>query len=81
METASIKKVRLAAAHDGDVELVITIAFPNGAVSEVALDSIASSALFDICGVTDVDELIGLSWEKVKDALQVSYNRFQKQEE
>jgi len=77
MATAKIKAVRLAAAHDGEAELVINIAFSNGAVSEIALDSAASSALFDRCGADEVDDLIGHSWEKVKDALQVSYNRFQ----
>ncbi|MBL4681427.1 MAG: hypothetical protein JKY88_11990 [Pseudomonadales bacterium] len=78
MKTPCIKEVRLAAAHDGEAELVINIVYPNGAVSEVALDNFACSALFDSCGAKAADDLIGQSWEKVKDALQVSYNRFQK---
>lgn len=77
MEIARIQKVRIAATHDGDAELVINIAFPNGAVSEVALDRIASSALMDNCDAAVLDDLIGHSWEKVKNALQLSYNRFQ----
>ena len=77
MAGATIKSVRLAAAHEGIAELIVDIAFDNGGVTEVALDSFASQALMDACQAKTADDLIGQSWEYVRDALNTSYNRFQ----
>lgn len=76
MPGATIKAVRLAAAHEGIAELIVDIAFDNGGVTEVALDRFASQALMDACQAKTADELIGQSWEHVRDALNTSYNRF-----
>jgi hypothetical protein len=73
---ATITSVRIAAAHEGVAELVVTLTHDNGGCSEVALDTLATSALLNGCGVSDPDELIGVSWLKVRDALSVSWNRF-----
>ena len=77
MSGAVIKSARVAAAHDGDAQLIIDISYENGGTSEVALDQVASAALMETCQVTNLDDLEGHSWEKIREALQVSYNRFQ----
>jgi hypothetical protein len=78
MAGAVIKSARVAAAHDGDAELIVNISYENGGTSEIALDQVASAALMESCQVTNLDDLEGHSWEKIREALQVSYNRFQK---
>ena len=77
MTGAVIKSARVAAAHDGDAELIVNISYENGGTSEIALDQVASTALMENCKVTNLDDLEGHSWEKIREALQVSYNRFQ----
>lgn len=73
---AEIVAARLAAAHEGIAELIVEIRYPNGGVSEVPLDQHASEALMQACAAETADELVGHGWEKVRDALQVSYNRY-----
>jgi len=74
--TARIAGVRVGAAHEGVAELVVTLAHVNGGRSEVALDHLAAAALMDACGASRHEEVIGHNWEKVRDALGVSWNRF-----
>jgi hypothetical protein len=74
---AQIVGVRVAAAHDGDAELMVMVGFGNGGTSEIALDQFASASLMEKCGAESLSELEGHSWEKVREALLVSYNRFQ----
>lgn len=76
MAAPRIRNVRIAAAHEGIAELIVDIEYDTGGVSEVALDHIASQALMDSTGATTAEELIGQSWEAVRDALAVSWNRF-----
>lgn len=73
---ATIAKVRLAAAHEGTAELIVTVVYDGGGNSEVALDRHASDELLRSCQATGLDELIGQSWQRVRDALSVSYNRY-----
>ena len=77
MAGAVIKGARVAATHHGDAQLIVNISYENGGTSEVALDQVASAALMKACQVTNPDDLEGHSWEKIREALQVSYNRFQ----
>ena len=65
-----------AAAHEGVVELVVTLEHPNGGRSEIALDQLAAAALLSACDAQSLEELTGHSWSKVRDALSVSWNRF-----
>ena len=76
MTEATITGVRVAAAHEGVAELVVTLTHGNGGCSEVALDTLATSALLTGCDVSDPDDLVGVPWQKVRDALGVSWNRF-----
>ena len=77
MESAIIRDVRVAAAHEGIAELVVSIEYQNGGTTEVALDQMATSALMDSCNASSIEDVKGQSWDKVRDALQVSYNRYQ----
>ncbi|MEZ5551149.1 MAG: hypothetical protein R3E82_09695 [Pseudomonadales bacterium] len=77
MNSANIVRVRVAAAHDGSAELQVTLLYPNGGRTEVTLDEPAGRALMTACEAREVDDLIGQNWEKVKDALTASFNRFQ----
>ncbi len=76
MSDATIVAARLAAAHEGDAELILDIRYSNGGVTQVPLDRFASEALMTACTAETADDLIGQGWEKVRDALQVSFGRF-----
>lgn len=73
---AVIDEVRLAAAHDGEAELVVMLRFPNGGRARVPLDDVAARHLFDACGASEPDALLGRSWEPVRDALAAASARF-----
>ena len=74
---AVITATRVAAAHDGIAELVVTLLHAGGGCSEVMLDEMAASALLRSWAANHPDELLGVGWEKVRDALGVSWNRYQ----
>jgi hypothetical protein len=73
---AVICDVRMAAAHHGVAELVVTLRHGNGGTSVVSLDQLAAAALYRACNASRVDDLMGASWELVREALAVSWNRF-----
>ena len=75
---ATIKDARVAAAHEGVAELIVCIEYANGGTTEVTLDQMASEALMKSCAAKTLADIKGCSWELVRDALQVSYNRFVK---
>ena len=79
MSLARISQVRVTAAHEGIAELVVTLEHANGGLSEVALDETASAELFKATAKATPEELVGLSWEPVRDALATAYNRFNTQ--
>ena len=74
---ATIKGVRVAAAHDGAAELIVELEYESGSTHEVTLDEFAADALMKRCGATTADQLTGNGWEAVRDALEQSWNRFQ----
>ena len=76
MNEAVIGDVRIAAAHDGEAELIVAIVYPNGGVTEIALDHFASTRLMELCAAAEVEELKDKSWEYVREALYWSFNRF-----
>ena len=78
MSDACIQKVRIAAAHDGAAELIVSIVYGNGAVSEIALDGHAAALLMENCGAHDPEDLVGQPWTTVKQALSGAYNRYNK---
>ena len=74
---AFISATRIAAAHEGDAEMVVTLTHDNGGLSEVALDRYAVHALLQSSQAVDTDGLIGVGWEHVRDALSVAFNLYQ----
>ena len=76
MSGAVICRVRLGAAHDGAAEMILTLRFDSGGETLVPLDQAAAGALMTACGVTDANALLGQGWERVRDALETSSNRF-----
>jgi len=74
--SAKIKHAEVTAAHEGIAEMIVCIEFDNGGLTEVTLDAMAVDALLNSAGASSVEELKGISWERVRDALTVSYNRF-----
>ena len=57
--TAVISGVRLAAAHEGVAEIVVSLTFTNGGQSQVALDHVAGARLMQNCGATQIDDFFG----------------------
>ena len=76
MTGAVICRVQLGAAHDGAAELVLTLRFAGGGETLVPLDSTAVGHLMTACGAADANALLGQGWERVRDALETSSNRF-----
>ena len=76
MGGAVISRVQVAAAHDGEAELVVVLRFENGGETRVALDEYAVRHLIEACGAESADALVGQSWEMVRDALAASSNRY-----
>lgn len=79
MSTALIKRVEIAAAHDGVAELIVTLEFKNGGQSLVTLDEFAAHHLMKTTGTSAPEELTGTPWEHVRDALSASSKRYQTQ--
>lgn len=76
MSGAVISQVQVAAAHDGVAELIVTLKFENGGRSQVTLDEFATRKLLESSGAADPEQLVGTSWELVRDALAASSARY-----
>ena len=76
MSGAVISRVQMGAAHDGDAEIVLTLRYDNGGETLVALDPHAAGHLMTACGAAHPDALLGQGWERVRDALEASANRY-----
>lgn len=74
--TASIRDIQIAAAHDGDAELLVTLEYANGGRSQVALDEFATRTLLASCDAETPEDLIGADWIHVRDALIASSQRY-----
>ncbi len=77
MSGAVICDARVVAAHDGVAELVVTLRHDNGGRSQITLDETAAAALLQACNAAGPEALEGQSWTRVREALTVSWNRFQ----
>ena len=56
--------------------MIVTIEYENGGMTDVALDRSAVDSLLTNTNATGLEDLIGISWEQVRDALSASFNRF-----
>ena len=66
---AIIEKAVVAAAHEGMAELIVSIRYSNGGISDVALGAEATALLMESCGASTLEQLVGHSWRKVMAAL------------
>jgi hypothetical protein len=71
-----ISRVQVGAAHDGVAEMVVTLRYDNGGETLVPLDDHAAAHLMTGCGAQGAEGLLGQGWERVRDALEASSNRF-----
>ena len=76
MTQATVQAVSIGAAHDGAAELILTLRYANGGVTNVTLDAVATDALYQSCAAESPEDLIGTPWQRVRDALGVSWNRY-----
>ncbi len=52
----------LAAGHDGRAELVLELAYPNGAHTHLSVTEEAMARALDAAGATSLEELHGQPW-------------------
>jgi hypothetical protein len=62
----------LAAGHDGQADLIVSLRFDNGRVSRVTLDTVAGLRLMRNCGATQYSELVGHSWRGILEGISCS---------
>lgn len=66
---AIIESAAIAAGHDGEAELVLSVRYQNGAVGHVVLDAAIGFDLMRNCGVDTIGALAGHSWRKILEGL------------
>ncbi|MCC5887282.1 MAG: hypothetical protein JJT88_12690 [Gammaproteobacteria bacterium] len=62
MAEATIERAVVTPGHDGSAELLVTLRYGNGGSGHVSLDADGAARLFDLCGVTRLEDLAGQSW-------------------
>ena len=72
-QEAVISNVQLGAAHEGHAELLITLTYPTGGQTVVPLDPTSCAHLMDLTGAGQVEDLIGTTWQLVRDAIQAAH--------
>ena len=76
MNEATICDIQIAAAHDGEAELHVTLEYGNGGRTHVTLDEFAARSLLANCQAETPEDLIGADWVHVRDALIASSQRY-----
>ena len=69
---ARITEALLAAGHDGRAELVLVVAYANGATARVRLDEEAAEPVLAAAGVGSLEDLVGRPWDILSAALPAS---------
>ncbi len=62
---AIIESAAIAAGHDGEAELVLSVRYQNGVVGNVVLDAAIGFDLMRNCGVDTIGGLAGHSWRRI----------------
>ena len=65
MTLAVIMAADIAAGHDGDADLVITVRYENGVVGAVTLDSDSAFEVMQSCGAASSADLVGRPWRDI----------------
>ena len=58
----TIAGTALAAGHDGRAEIVLELAYPNGARTQLSVTEEAMARALDVAGVTRLEDLHGQPW-------------------
>jgi len=69
MDEAVIVGAEIVAGHDGSAELLVRLRHPNGVEAPVQLDEATGLKLMAACEAAHVDELKGLSWRTIVEAV------------
>ncbi len=62
---AVIVGAEICAGHDGDAELVVTIAYSTGSQGTIVLDADTAFDVMRACGVADLAALTGRAWRDI----------------
>ena len=57
-----VMAARLGPGHDGRAEVVVDLAYPNGAHTQLSIAQEAVTRALDAAGLTSLDELAGRPW-------------------
>ena len=63
-----IAATSVAAGHDGRAELVLELAYPNGARTHLSVTEEAMARALDAAGVTSLEDLHGKPWTVLIDS-------------
>ncbi len=61
-EQPLIASTALAAGHDGRAEIVLELAYPNGARTQLSVTEEAMARALDVAGVQRLEDLHGQPW-------------------
>lgn len=65
MSLATVLAADIAAGHDGDADLVITVRYENGVVGSVTLDADSAFEIMQSCGAASSADLVGRPWRDI----------------
>ncbi|OYU70549.1 MAG: hypothetical protein CFE28_11455 [Alphaproteobacteria bacterium PA2] len=65
MSLATVLAADIAAGHDGEADLVITVRYENGVVGSVTLDADSAFEIMQSCGAASSADLVGRPWRDI----------------
>jgi len=65
MSLAIVLAADIAAGHDGEADLVITVRYENGVVGSVTLDADSAFEIMQSCGAASSADLVGRPWRDI----------------
>ncbi|MFI4934736.1 MAG: hypothetical protein ACHP7N_08980 [Caulobacterales bacterium] len=66
---AVVVGAEIVAGHDGSAELLVRLAYENGAVGAVSLDAATGFDLMRACGADSLAGLVGRAWREITKGL------------
>ncbi len=70
--TPRITEALIAPGHDGRAELVVVVAYANGASARIRLDEEAAEPVLEAAGIARIEDLVGRPWDILAAALTAS---------
>ena len=52
----------IAAGHDGEADLVLTVCYENGVAGSIILDASSAFEVMESCGALSAADLVGRTW-------------------